>query len=216
MRTYIQLDLGKRPSAPNEDVDITLDDARHLVAVEYGFENWNAVRSFAETAPATPMLATKPVRIKRAGEGDEDGAIASSRDWHEIVRLLEANSGSRLDAGGEMSDDVLALISRVELLTDLSLGGSRAVTDDGIQHLARLQNLKRLDLRETAITDRGLSVLRQLRQLEAISLAQTAVTDEGVRELAECHQLCEVDLAGTPDRDLNRYLVSAGGPLVSP
>ena len=32
MRTYVQLDLGKRPSGPDDDVEITLDDARYLVA----------------------------------------------------------------------------------------------------------------------------------------------------------------------------------------
>ena len=39
MRTYVQLDLGKRPHASGDDVNITLDDARHLVAVEHRFAN---------------------------------------------------------------------------------------------------------------------------------------------------------------------------------
>src|SRR4051812_26200614 len=37
MRRYVQLDLGKRPSAPGQDVDITIDDARQLVAADHGF-----------------------------------------------------------------------------------------------------------------------------------------------------------------------------------
>src|SRR5438094_1985996 len=35
MRSYVQLDLGKRPTEPGGEVDITLDDARHLVAIEH-------------------------------------------------------------------------------------------------------------------------------------------------------------------------------------
>jgi hypothetical protein len=35
-RTYAQLDLGKRPARPGEDVDLTRDDARHLVSVDTG------------------------------------------------------------------------------------------------------------------------------------------------------------------------------------
>src|SRR5207237_6761855 len=47
MRTYVQLDLGKRSAADGTEPDITIEDARKLVALEYGFENWGAVRSFA-------------------------------------------------------------------------------------------------------------------------------------------------------------------------
>jgi len=53
MRTYVQLDLGKRPSGSNDDVEITLDDARYLVAIEHGFASWDALRSFTES-PAAP------------------------------------------------------------------------------------------------------------------------------------------------------------------
>jgi hypothetical protein len=46
MRTYVQLDLGKRPSGPDDGADIPLDDARYLIAIEHGFENWaRCVRS---------------------------------------------------------------------------------------------------------------------------------------------------------------------------
>ena len=43
MRTYVQLDLGKRPTGPDDDVEITLDDARYLVAIEHGFASWDAL-----------------------------------------------------------------------------------------------------------------------------------------------------------------------------
>src|SRR6185295_15110793 len=46
MRTYVQLDLGKR----EPDADITLDDARYLVAAEHGFSNWDALKTFAESS----------------------------------------------------------------------------------------------------------------------------------------------------------------------
>jgi hypothetical protein len=62
MRTYVQLDLGKRPSGPSDQLEITLDDARYLVALEYGFANWAALQTFTESA-ANTRLAAKPVSL---------------------------------------------------------------------------------------------------------------------------------------------------------
>ena len=201
MRTYVQLDLGKRPSGPNDDVDITLDDARYLIAVEYGFASWNALKTFAESAKAQTLIAAKPVRLVAEHGLDDAETIASSRDWNAIVSLLAEHPDAWLNAEGQMTDEVLHLVSRAEGITALGLGGSQAVSDDGLRHLSRLPQLKHLDLRGTAITDRGLDVLRQLPALETISLAQTRVTDDGVAKLANCHELQRVDLSWTRTGD---------------
>ena len=47
MRTYVQLDLGKRPAHPDDEVEITIDDARRLVALEHGFSSWADLQAFA-------------------------------------------------------------------------------------------------------------------------------------------------------------------------
>ena len=200
MRTYVQLDLGKRPSGAGGDIDITLDEARHLVAIEHGFESWGALKAFTESAKVGPRLAAKPVRL--VNPGAPDGApIASSREWDEITRLLARHPSARLNAEGQMTDAVLADVSRIESLTALDLGGSKAVTDDGVRHLARLPQLTHLDLSGTAITDRGLEVLRELPALESVSLAMTRVTDEGAAYLAHCDRLKDVNLSWTPTGD---------------
>jgi hypothetical protein len=86
MRTYVQLDLGKRPTGPDDDVEITLDDARYLVAIEHGFASWDALRSFTESPAAPSRRAAKPVGLSRLHpEPDADvpesaRTIASSRD----------------------------------------------------------------------------------------------------------------------------------------
>ncbi len=41
MRSYIQLDLGKRPANHGDHVEITLGDARYLIAIEHGYQDWN-------------------------------------------------------------------------------------------------------------------------------------------------------------------------------
>ena len=201
MRTYVQLDLGKRPAGPNDDVDITLDDARYLVAIEYGFESWDALKTFTESAKTQSLVAAKPVLLVAEHELDDSETIASSRDWNAIVGLLAEHPDAWLNAEGQMTDEVLDIVSRAEGITALGLGGSQAVSDNGLRHLRRLPRLKHLDLRGTAITDRGLDVLRELPALETISLAQTRVTDDGVANLAHCQELQRVDLSWTRTGD---------------
>ncbi len=204
MRTYVQLDLGKRPTRPDDKVDITLDDARYLVAVEHGFSDWDSLKSFTASRPPSARLAAKPVALTDGNSGESARIVAQSRDWNEIVRLLGEHAGSRLEAHGQMTDDVLDDITKAESaerLTALALGGSQALTDDGIRHLARLPRLEHLDLSGTALSDRGLQILRDLPALKTLSLSGTAVSDVGVANLAHCQHLEKVDLAWTRTGD---------------
>ena len=221
MRRYVQLDLGKLPPAADDDVDvdITLDDARHLVAVEYGFSDWPAWSrspsrflgtvpkkrsswglSPSALSPSAPPAA-KPVRLVDPSAPEISQTILRTRDWDAILDRLASQPGARLCAEGQMTDDILAAVARIETIADLDLSGSQAVTDDGLRHLVRLPRLKRLDLSGTAITDRGLPVLRELPALESIALAMTHVTDDGAAVLADCGKLARVDFAGTHTGD---------------
>ena len=70
MRTYVQLDLGRQAGAANQDDDITLDDARFLVAREHGFERWDALVKFYTSVPVQPsLITTKPIRAPRRRDG---------------------------------------------------------------------------------------------------------------------------------------------------
>jgi hypothetical protein len=197
MRTYVQLDLGKRPTGPNDEVDITLDDARYLIAIEHGFENWDALRTFVSTMPGRVPVTAKPVRVRSLDAPLDSRPSAITRDWQTALRILGRTSAPALDARGQMTDAMLQEVTHVDRVTSLNLSGSKAVTDDGVRHLARLPNLRQLDLDGTAITDRGLAVLRELPKLETVSLAMTHVTDAGVAHLANCDELRAVNLSGT-------------------
>jgi Leucine Rich repeat len=201
MRTYVQLDLGKRPNGPDDDVEITRDEARYLVAIEHGFANWDALKAFTDSAVPGPRVAAKPVRLVNPDAPEASRTIATSRDWDAVIRLLATNPSARLHAQGQMTDAVLADVSRIETITALVLAGSRNLTDEGVRHLARLPALKHLDLSGTAITDRGLRVLQDLPALETLSLAGTPITDEGAAHLAHCDQLQEVNLSWTRTGD---------------
>jgi hypothetical protein len=201
MRTYVQLDLGKHATGPNDDVDITLDDARYLIAIEHGFENREALSRFVSVMPGRLPMTAKPVRVRSLDTPTESRPVAITRDWQAALRLLGRTSSPALDAEGQMTDPMLQQICGVEGVTSLNLAGSKTVTDEGIRYLARLPELRHLDLSGTAITDRGLAVLRELPKLETISLAMTPITDAGAAWLAHCDELRQVNLSWTSTGD---------------
>ncbi len=202
MRTYVQLDLGRQAGAPNQNDDITLDDARFLVAREHGFERWDALVKFYASVPdPASLITTKPVRLLTARAASDDSPAWHSRDWREVVARLKESDASGIDAHGQMTDTMLEDVSHLEHLCTLQLGGSKGVTDNGVRHLAKLPRLQHLDLSGTAITDQGLEVLRALSELKTISLAWTRATGVGVTNLSGCEFLCDVNLQGTPSGD---------------
>jgi hypothetical protein len=200
MRTYVQLDLGKRPLQPDDDVDITLDDARHLIALEHGFANWRQLEAFTKSLKPDRRVTPKPLRLVVRKGPDDWESIAASREWEEIVDLLGRYPTAGLSGEGQMTDDLLEDLShRAQALTALSLSGCSQITDAGVRHLARMPSVQHLDLGGTAITDAGMQVLRDLPQLRSLSLASSRVTEAGIGVLAHCHELEHLNLWASPE-----------------
>lgn len=73
------------------------------------------------------------------------------------------------------------------------------VTDETLEFLRDMQQLKELDVNDTQITDKGLSILKQLPALASLRLRGTKITDAGFQsELAGKESLMELDVRETP------------------
>jgi hypothetical protein len=202
LRTYVQLDLGRLAGSKNQNDDISLDDARLLVAREHGFDSWHAVVQYYRRLVVSPSRITaKPIRLLATEMADEESPGWESREWDAVLSHLKESSLVGIDAAGQMTDDMLEDLASLANVQVLRLGGSRSVTDAGMHSLASLSGLRHLDLRGTSVTDRGLEALRSLPGLETISLAWTKVTDGGAAHLAGCSQLVGVNLQGTSTGD---------------
>ncbi len=214
MRTYVQLDLGRQAGGADQNDDITLDDARSLVAREHGFERWDALVTYYTSMPVrSSLIVAKPIRLVTAETVDDESPAWHSRDWSAVVARLQELDAAGIDAAGQMTDAMLEDLSRIEHITSVKLGGSRSVTDAGVRHLRRLSRLRHLDLSGTAVTDRGLEVLRALPELETVSLAWTSVTDAGVEHLSGCERLGNVNLQGTATGDGALRVLAGKGRL---
>lgn len=193
MRTYVQVDLGKQAA---DDIEITVEDARWLVAREKGFEDWPALTRAVNTSLRPEVLATKPIGLFAASQVDAHTPIVRTRDWDDALSELREPEIVGLDAHGQMTDALLKQLTDMTHLTTLRLGGSQGVTDEGLKWLTQLPSLQHLDLSGTSITDRGMPLLRELTSLRRLSLAWTRITDEGAQHIAPLVHMEHLDLAG--------------------
>src|SRR4029079_8374339 len=102
-------------------------DARHLIALEHGFSNWQDLTAVSLASSGKARLAAKPVRLVSPDAPERLRAVARSRDWDEIIRQLGVHPSAMLRAEGQMTDAILADIARMpgaEQVTALDLGGS--------------------------------------------------------------------------------------------
>lgn len=152
MRTYVQLGLGKRGPNP-DDIDITLEDARYLIALEHAAENWDELR-------ANPL---RPMRLKLLDSAiDAHGQMTN--ETLERISHLEHVTSLRLSNSKAVSDDGIRHLTRMPQLLELDLSQT-AITDQSLEVISELPNLESLSLVFTRVSDNGLQHLRKCRKL---------------------------------------------------
>lgn len=204
MRRYIRLDLGGPEEVADPAADfITLAQARYLVARGQGFPGWDALVAFTDAVPPEKPILPKQVGAYFAGDPSplETPTTVLARSWDDLLDAVRERKLSALHATGQMTDAVLERVSRLEQIEELDLNGSRAITDEGVRHLARLPKLRTLALGGCAIGDAALEAIGRIASLERITLSGTHVTDAGAAQLAACRALRVVDLSGTRSGD---------------
>lgn len=94
---------------------------------------------------------------------------------------------------GGISDAGLSHVAKLDQLQELSLAVTR-VSDAGIQQLAELHHLERLDLSRTGITDQALKHVAKLKRLKSLQLNFVCISDEGLKQIAKLPSLEELEL----------------------
>jgi hypothetical protein len=93
-----------------------------------------------------------------------------------------------INGAGQITDNGLKYFVDLPNLDDLWLldGGSLLpITDAGLQHIGKMQKLKRIVImtRNLPITDAGLKHLQNLQNLEYLSIGSNKITEQGIIEL---------------------------------
>src|SRR5260370_29039159 len=147
-----------------------MEEAQTVIAQDAGFGNWTALIQAASVGGPPPVEAFE-IDAKENSIGPR--RRMTDAEWDELIATIKERRIAGVDANGLMTDSVTARIAGLDHITRLNLGGSRALTDEGLLHLARMPQLEHLDLSEYPggkLTDRGLEVLPPLTHLRTFAM----------------------------------------------
>jgi hypothetical protein len=200
MRSYVLADLGIHRAADAGFPDITLDDARRWIAYDHRFASWDELVRYLAALPAGQRSVTRsPVGVTR-GEGDLIERFIA-RDWDAVIERLGSGGYTTVHAHGQMTDAVLQRIADIPHVTALHLEGSKALTDAGFAAVARMPQLRHLDIGGTRVTDAGMRAIAGLPALEYFGGGGLGISDASGAHLAACPRLAHVDLIWTHTGD---------------
>jgi hypothetical protein len=196
-------------ASTSRDMELASSDARHLVARQAGFDSWSALIEHLAAQPrvddagAGASVRSPLYRVNERDRTIEVHGALPEQDWDTVFSVMKELGLTGLRGAGQISDEALKRLARLEHVTNLDLSGAKQLTYAGLQHIARLP-LESLDLGGwgTRIEDSALAVLRELRALRRVSLMWAQrVSDTGVSHLAACEHLEGVNLFATPTGD---------------
>lgn len=105
---------------------------------------------------------------------------------------------TKIDAdGADLGDEWLQGLPPLEHLIFLSLDEIEKITDEGIVHIAKHKNLKKLFLSYTQLTDKSMPKLQQLTYLDRFWMENTAVTDASMAGFRTMPHIAEIGIAYT-------------------
>ena len=213
IRHFVRDRLMVLPDYEQHTFDVlTLADTQQLFAGLYGFKDWDELERAINEPPhdlhaAPVVMSSTPPFFQIDWTNNSIGPCQpmSSKDWEDLFAVVKELKLTAVHSNNMMGDEDLEKLSRLDHVTSLQLGGSPFITDKGLQHLARMPQLRELRLSHYpggGVTDRGLEALEHLRDLRVFEMCwQGGITDNGISHLRHCEQLEEVDLLGTHTGD---------------
>jgi hypothetical protein len=159
--------------------------------------------------PAKPPKARKPAaaNAKAPPKASPRNAMAALRQKRVFVVKQPGKAapnwccgiGSKSDKQ-PLDDADMEHFLQLPMLEDLSLSRYK-ITDAGIQHLAGMTQLTRLELKEMPITDACASTFDKLTGIASLDLSNTKVGDEVLRRIGGMMSLRELNLSHTSITD---------------
>lgn len=184
--------------------------------------------SAIEDAPEVVLQALQPLRT--ANSGPPPSAPVDFDGWNEHQlntinaqipgRILplsrQAKDGLSLitaGVGADFDDQALATIAPLaNSLREADLGRTQ-ITDSGLQHLAKWQNLRSLKLDHTRIDGTGLQHLEALAHLETLNLYQTELSGQGLNSIAKIPNLRQLYLSPSTHQALAANSIEGVDPI---
>jgi len=122
-----------------------------------------------------------------------DDAMGTLQQFPKLKKLRVAQT--------QVSNEGLAQLTVLTQLEDLDISECSLVSDDGLQHIGKMTQLKRLNLWRDAITDLGAEHLAPLTNIQWLNLDNTQVSDIGIEYLKDMEKLEFLHLGSTQISD---------------
>ena len=136
-------------------------------------------------------------KVGLAGPGLSSAVVQNLHGLKQLTWL-------RLEVG-LLDDKALSVLSGLTSLTSLTLGAN--VSDEELQYIAALTNLRVLELYYSKVTDAGVVHLLKLKSLRKLEIPQSEITDKGIAQLVKLDNLENLFLLGTKvTTDCLRYI----------
>lgn len=176
---------------------VTDEGLRHLEGLT-SLEDLNLFSSqFTDTGLKSLAMCKSLRRLELAGSQVTDEGLASLQSLTSLEYLGLANT--RVQGAG------LSHLSCLPKLRSLCLGGFQTtLTHDGICHLAKIEQLRELELRGRSITDNHVDLIAVMPHLQKLILDETKVSDAGLAHAARLPELQNISIR-------NSSGVTAGG-----
>lgn len=163
--------------------------------------NWPHLRSVGIAGPKVTAAVAQNLQGKK--ELHRLRLEVMDLDATAISIVGSLTSLHSLTLGVKVTDQDLQFLSALTELRNLELTCSK-VTDAGVAHLLKLKLLKDLDLTNSRITDKNVAELAKLDNLETLSLIETRITAGCLRDIPKFAKLKELFLphAALPQADV--------------
>jgi uncharacterized membrane protein len=194
-RIHLPLEEKKHMS-PNGKPQLTEEE----IAVLYGWikDGANFKKKVTELAPADTLRVIAENIFKSSDEEEYDFGAASestikklNSNFRAVYPIAKNSPAIAVDFYGASFFKPEQLKDLLEIKTQLvSLNLDKIpITDNDLQTIGQLTNLRNLNLSFTKITGSGLAALNKLNHLKSISLTNTAISKESVQQIASLKEI---------------------------
>ena len=175
------------------------------VDLRYSRVTGSGVRELTSKLPKAEFLILEssnpePKRAMAASAVATRGDVAVAEWLRAIGGKVQMKDGAVTAVslnGTSITDNEFVVLTKLPQLTDLSLQHTE-ISTIGLEQLAAVRSLERLDLGHTLLGDNALPMIASLTNLRVLELPSTLVEGTGLAALKALPNLREIDLGNAP------------------
>jgi len=177
---------GASDDAPTPGTPLRLREAQRVLAQQYGFDSWDALRAHVESISGASSRSRRTRKEVLEYDDPVPGVVELNEPLTpDLLRRLTEQRASAVKIGPNVDAGSLAALAEISTLMGVELAWRGDLLDEHVAFLEAMPWLRALSLSRCGrITDRTIERLRQHTHLERINLQWTETGDAAIAALA--------------------------------